>query len=308
MNTDRGPIFIGGLDRSGKTLLRLALSSHPNIAMTRRTYMWRHYFNRFGDLSKTASFERCMNVIMKDQYILALNPDPDWLRSEFLNGERTIGRLFALLHEHFAKQNGKIRWGEQEGLVERLAERIFQVYPSAKIIQMIRDPRARFGDEVLSSRVRFRFGKAGSMIAMWLRSVRFGMQAEKRYPDSYRLVRYEDLLTHPEESLKEVCVFLGEEYDSAMRTLDGAIRFGREKRGDVASAWDAERVQYSLTAAQALSEREIQFMQSFAERELIEYGYPIVEKRFSLMDRLFYLFEWPVSLARMKALPDFDIN
>jgi hypothetical protein len=65
MNGDlKSPIFIGGLDNSGKTHLRLALSSHPEIAMTRRSYMWTRIYNRYGDLRQPENFERCLNALL----------------------------------------------------------------------------------------------------------------------------------------------------------------------------------------------------------------------------------------------------
>ena len=53
-----GPIFIGGLSFSGKTTLRLMLSSHPVIVLSRRTYMWQRFYGRYGDLRRPENLER----------------------------------------------------------------------------------------------------------------------------------------------------------------------------------------------------------------------------------------------------------
>ena len=105
----RGPIFIGGLDRSGKTLLRLSLSAHPNLALTRRTYLWPRFFNRYGDLSRGDNFERCLRAMLQRKPIQVLQPDAERIRREFWQGEASYARLFALLHQHYAERQGKPR-------------------------------------------------------------------------------------------------------------------------------------------------------------------------------------------------------
>ena len=75
-----GPIFIGGLSFSGKTELRLMLSSHPNLAFSRRTYMWPRYFERYGDLSRSEQLERCLADMLRNKHIMALSPDPERIR------------------------------------------------------------------------------------------------------------------------------------------------------------------------------------------------------------------------------------
>ena len=52
MQTNSRPIFIGGLDRCGKTTLRAFLVSHPNISIPAvGSNMWTYFYGQFGDLS-----------------------------------------------------------------------------------------------------------------------------------------------------------------------------------------------------------------------------------------------------------------
>ena len=144
----KSPIFIGGLDNSGKTHLRLSLSAHPNIAMTRRSYMWTRAYNRYGDLSQKENFERCLKALLSRKDVRNLEPDTERIRREFWQGEPTYGRLFALIHEHYAERLGRSRWGEQEADIEHYADEILAAYPSARLIHMLRDPRNRY-DEMI---------------------------------------------------------------------------------------------------------------------------------------------------------------
>ena len=107
---DKGPIFIGGPDRSGKTLLRLALSLHPQIGITKRTDLWTRFYGRYGDLERSDNFERCISAILAYKHVRVLQPDGTRLRSEFSQGEPTYARLFALIHQQYSERLGKPRW------------------------------------------------------------------------------------------------------------------------------------------------------------------------------------------------------
>ena len=137
-----GPILLAGVAHSGKTLLRLALSSHPRLAFSRRTYMWTRFYNRYGDLREPRNFERCLAAMLAHKPTRALDPDPNRIRREFRQGEPTYARLFALFHEHYAERLGRSRWGDQLGFVERYADLIFAAYPDARMIHMVRDRKS----------------------------------------------------------------------------------------------------------------------------------------------------------------------
>jgi len=208
-----GPIFLGGLSHSGKTPLRIALDAHSRIAMTRRTYMWTRFYGRFGDLAQPEQRERCLDAMMRDEGIRELDPNVMQIRTEFARGDATYGRLFALFHAQHATRMGKARWGDQLGLVEAFADRIFQAYPDASVIHLIRDPRRNGWDHTYRH-----VGRLGWLTARWLFSADLAARNLARYPDRYLVVRYETLAAEPEATLRRITSFVGEEYES--QTLD----------------------------------------------------------------------------------------
>jgi hypothetical protein len=287
-----GPIFVGGLDRSGKTLMRLSLSSHPRIAMTRRTYTWTDVYGRYGDLGRPENFERCLAAMLANRHMAALAPDAERIRREFRQGEPSYGRLFALFHQHYAERAGKPRWGDQLAFIEHYADQVFAAYPSARMIHMVRDPRDRY-EAATSSRQR-RVGRAGMAAARWLASAELGQRNLRRYAGRYAIVRYEALMAERERTLREVCAFIGEEFAPAMLTLEGAMRFGRED--------DAAEGQRDERPRAALSPREVAFVQAYAGRGMAAYGYQPRPVRLSLGERLrFYCVDLPANLARATA-------
>lgn len=298
---ERGPIFIGGPDRCGKTTMRAFLVSHPNISIPAvGSNMWTYFYGQFGDLGKRANFERCLEALLHYKHVRFLKPDPDRIRQEFWQGEPSYARLFALFQEHHAEREGKPRWGDQTGLVERYADLIFAAYPQAKMIHMIRDPRDRYE----ASLALWPTGKmrAGGATARWLYSVGLAQRNIKRYPRKYKMVRFETLILHPEETLREICTFLNEEYSPAMLAMEGAPDH-REKM-QTKSGSEAENnflsPDFIGRYRRKIPPREIAFMQMHAGRQMVAKGYPLESLRFSLREKLlFALVDWPTNLARM---------
>lgn len=218
-NPPTEPIYIGGLSYSGKTQLRLMLECHPDLSLTRRTYMWPKFYGRFGDLGRDENLARCLDAMLASPGIRQLGPERERIEREFRAGlspnpskgegdEMVYGRLFALFHRHHAERRGKRRWGDQLGHVEQYAGPVFTAQPDARMIHMVRDPRDRYA--VVAGRGRARPGKLGWETMAWRRSAGLGLRHSRRYAGRYLIIRYEDLLTETERVLNEVCAFLGE--------------------------------------------------------------------------------------------------
>lgn len=275
------PIFIGGLSYSGKTPLRIMLSAHPNILLTRRTYMWNKYYGRYGALVKRTNFERCLSAMMQNKQIVRLDPDLDRIRKEFWAGEPSYARLFGLFHMHYAERYGKARWGDQLGLIERYADELFAAFPQAKMIHMVRDPRSRYVASLNAS--RYKHFKLGQETRRWLDSVALLRRNQQKYPGSYMTVRYEELMAEPEATVQAVCAFIGEDFVPEM-----------------IHAFDSTAAQPAVAA----HERADQFIQAHAQREMAGLGYRLEGRSLSLNARILYcLVDWPAGRAGMAAMP-----
>ena len=292
------PVFIAGPDRSGTTLMFALLASHPNISMVRRTNMWRYFHRRYGDLGSPRNLERCLGDMTRYRRMQHLKPDADRIRGEFLQGEATYGRLFALLHEHHAARAGKGRWGDKSLHTEHYTDRVFEEFPNARIIHMIRDPRDRYAS------VRRRHGhdlsRVGAATGRWLDSTRAARRNQARFPDRYLLVRYEDLARDPEGTMRHVCSFIEEDYSSAMLSMEGAP----EHRGGNSSFGDLERGAISTRgigrSVTVLSPSEIAFIELLARRSMGALGYERIGPALSTGARVrFYAGVLPFQLVRM---------
>jgi hypothetical protein len=289
-----GPVFIGGPSRSGKTLLRWILSSHPAFAVSRRTEMWSRFFGRFGELDRPDNLDRCLRAMLARPQVAALSPDPDALRRELAEGPATYARLFALVHETYARANGKRRWGDQSPGLERVADRLMASYPDARFLHVLRDPRDAFAADMdRSMRVT---GAVGPATAAWASSASLAASNLERYPDAYAVVRYEALVTHPEATIRWVCAFLGEDFEPAMLRMEGVERYGAERLaaadGIPITAEHVGRFRRSLIPC------EVAYIQATAGRWMRRFDYPADPIRLSAGERIHCAALWPVSLTR----------
>ncbi len=298
---ERGSIFIGGPDRCGKTTMRAFLTSHPNIAIPAvGSNMWTYFYGQYGDISKEDNFERCLDAMLHYKHVAFLKPDPERIRREFWQGTPTYARLFSLFLIHYAERKGKPRWGAQTGLIERYADHVFAAYPQAKIIQMVRDPRDRYE----ASLALWPNGKlrAGGATARWLYSAKLAERNLNRYPGRYLTVRYESLVSEPEETLHALCLFLEEEYSSSMLTMDDAVRFRHKitKDSDYQDGQIPVNTKYIGRYRGAVPKDEISYIQSWAGREMLANDYELEPIQFLPAEKLRYrLVDWPINLFRM---------
>jgi Sulfotransferase family len=268
-----GPVFVAGLERSGTSLIYALLASHPQIAMTRRTNLWTHFYGQYGDLGDDANLDRCLDMMLRYRRLVKLRPDPERLREDFRSGERTYGRLFALLCQQHAERLGKPRWGDKSLNTERYAGPIFEAYPDARILHMIRDPRDRFASSL--TRWRRRRGGIGAGTAEWLASARLAVRNTRDHPGAYRPVRYESVVSAPEQAVREVCAFIGERFAPEMLSMCGAPEF--TGRGSNSSY--SQRAPGAITATSVgryrdvLSPRQVAYMQRVAGDLMAQFGY-----------------------------------
>jgi hypothetical protein len=295
-----GPVFIAGADRSGTTLLFALLASHPNLSMVRRTNMWRYFHRRYGDLGDASNLDRCLDDMLRYRRMQHLDPDRERIRAEFERGEPTYGRLFALFHEHHALAAGKQRWGDKSLHTERYASRVFDEYPDARIVHMIRDPRDRYAS------VRKRHGRdvprVGAATGRWLLSTRFARRNARRFAGRYRILRYEDLATAPEARIREVCEFLGEPFVREMLAMNGAS--DHTETGGNSSFGDVDPRTISTSAIgryrTVLSPLEIRFIELVAGRAMRSLGYRRERPRLSARERVRFIGRvLPEQLLRM---------
>jgi hypothetical protein len=307
--TASGPIFIGGPDRCGKTLLAAILGTHSEIAISAvGSNMWTFFYGQYGDLADDRNLDRCLAAMLGYRHVTFTQPDGERIRRDFVaGGDRTYARLFALFQEQHAERLGKPRWGDQTGLVERYADQIMAAYPGVRMIHMIRDPRDRY-EASLALWPRGR-GRVGAACARWRYSVDLADRNRDRYGDRYLVVRYEDLVTEPETTARRASEFVGVEYEQEMLELRGMPTYRAKLEASVRNAGgDPEAAGVLISPAfiggyrGRIQPRELAFMPGGLRSRMTAHGYRPDRIPMSSGERLRYLLvDLPLNMARMSA-------
>jgi hypothetical protein len=270
--------------------------------MTRRTNLWTYFYNQYGDLDNPENFERCLATMLVYKRLLPVKLDAEKLRRDFQQGEKSYPRLFALIGEQYAQRIGRPRWGDKSLNTERYADPIFEAYPNARILHILRDPRDRYASAI--ARWKVSRGGAGAGSAVWLSSLRLAERNCAKYPDRTMIVRYETLAARPEETLRAICAFIGEEYTPLMLTMKGAEQFADEGGNSSYGQFEAGTISTRSIGRyrKILSPRQIAFMQKAIGERMTAFGYELDSLNLSSLEALlFWLVDIPINYGRILA-------
>jgi hypothetical protein len=214
----RSPVFILTASRSGSTLLRFILDSHPEFACPPETNI----------TSMCAQIARTWDIIENASADSSRPVDDEApLSPEAIAAIRdSVDRVYG----HYLRRRDKQRWCDKSLDSQQHAELMTKVYPEAKFICLYRHCM-----DVIASGVEacpwglHRFGfdpfvaqNPGNSVAAigsyWLTTVRAMLAFEEKHPESCHRVRYEDLVSSPERSAAEILSFLGAEQVAGLTT------------------------------------------------------------------------------------------
>ena len=165
----------------------------------------------------------------------------------------------------------------------------------------------RSGETLQATNVRVRLGKVGSRCGMWKYSTELARRNQSHHSGRYMVLTFERLMSDPKLALHDVCEFIEEDYDPAMETLEGTIRFTAGKDAPPLSpqGWSKSRIKMGFTSSSILTMREIKFIESAVQEEMAENGYDETYTKLSVFDRLLYYVELPFNLARFSGAVKF---
>src|SRR5262245_46987852 len=196
------PIFIGGFFKSGTSLLRAMLGQHPNIAAGLETY-W--FDIDWDDLSAKNSKERL--------YRLAAYSARELSELEAMAAQSAnVGVFLSRLLDDYARKQGKGRWAEKTPGNIIHAQRLFDLWPDAKLIHIVRDPR----DVFASRRQARKWDDPDYFAEIWCSffgAAEKAKQAPSWAKDQFLEIRYEDLVMAPERTMRAVIALVNEAWD-----------------------------------------------------------------------------------------------
>ena len=232
-------IFVTGASRSGTTMLARMLGAHSTIF----TFRELHYF---GDLVEAQATEsklsniRAVNLAailvarsLRGVYCNQPNADERRIGKKIIDRLNSDGmtprEIFAEVMHQATDAHHKMIACEQTGRNIFYAERLLAIYPTAKVVNIVRDPRA-----VLSSQKnRWKMRQLGAnhlprremlrawvnyhpftIAKLWIRATRQAIRLSNH--PRFLTIRFEDLTADPEYRTRKLCEFLNLAFESPM--------------------------------------------------------------------------------------------
>jgi len=202
--SEETPVVIGGCARSGTTLMRVMIDTHPNIYCGPETGL---LYLRTLTQRKIRKLSRKLEV-------------PEETLRAMMRDTPSYFSFVETLFDHLRERAGKPRWGDKSPQNVLHLDRILRHFPEARFIHMIRDGRDTACSLRTFPRYRMVDGKRMELdtdnpldqcIKRWVHDVEAGMRY--RGDPRYIEVKYEDLIESDEEILMRVFEFLDEPWD-----------------------------------------------------------------------------------------------
>lgn len=238
------PVFIVGAERSGTTMFRLMLDHHPEITVIPE---FEYVVDLLAERETWPSLEQFYSHLQSDRIFLdqkfTINPDLDYP---------------ALVNSFLIQQ--RIREEKQHVLsvVHRNFDQLKLIWPSARYIHIIRDPR-----DVARSCIHM--GWAGNVwtgVERWIDAEKQWVKLKPELSAStYLDLKEEYLIEDPVKVLNDVCSFIGVPYDSQMLGYNLSTTYSKP---DPSLIYQWKR---------KLTSKEVQLVESRTGGMLIESGY-----------------------------------
>ncbi|MCZ6820174.1 MAG: sulfotransferase [Calditrichaeota bacterium] len=278
------PFFIIGSGRSGSTLFRRILTAHSELHIPPENFELPTSVRKFKQFSKVMTWSDLVHLTMSlfefhhefYTFEVSLRPLVNRLL-DIPHSRRNLAYILDRFYRYHAEQHGcsMLRWGDKTPLnsVEPgTLEQILKVFPDAQFIHLVRD-----GCDVVSSCLRYGFfPDIKSAANRWVRVIKNVQRFSQAHPTRSLEIRYEDLVSQPEPTVKSICRFLDVNYEASMLLSEDLAT----KMGDVPVLSEHREVGKPIniknigTGRYDLSDQEKEELQPLIGRELELFGYP----------------------------------
>ena len=212
-------LFIIGIGRSGSTLLSKTLGSHPDCLDNPEIPLFSFFYkvlrnNRFNS-ERNHLVVRFINAMKRRHPGHPWQIQPEEIAQiprelDYFSYMNQLSTLFT--SDDTSEKNAQgPKWIIDKNPVNTLhAHHFLKEYPQTKAIFLVRDPRANVASRIQS--VNSVHGRNNHWILNAIRWKRYNRRFHhlmRNYSSQIYLLRYEQFVTHPQQTIDELCAFLG---------------------------------------------------------------------------------------------------
>ncbi len=210
-------LFVVGCGRSGTTLLRAMLASHPELAVPPESHFIPHLARRHRRYERDdgLAVDALCSDLAGNRWFQRWDLDVAGVRSAMAEAAPAdLAAALRVLYQQYALAQGKARYADKTPPYVLHIALLARLFPEAVFVHLIRD-----GRDVALSLMRASFGPDDFTTAVltWRRHVLRGRTGGRSVgPGRYIEVRYEDLVDDPEQQLRRIGELAGFPFDPAM--------------------------------------------------------------------------------------------
>lgn len=208
---------IVGVSRSGTTLLRAMLASHPDLAIPEEAdfRLSMSVDPRRYERSDGLDLEAFLSDLLRDPHFHWWGLSESEVRSALREAApRSFADAMRALFRHCALMEGKTRYGDKTPQALQVLPRLAGLFPEARFIHIIRD-----GRDVALSHIHTEgfIRSVGEVALIWKKRIEQGQRGGSVLgPERYREVRYERLVEDPEGVLRSLCEYIELDFHRSM--------------------------------------------------------------------------------------------
>lgn len=209
------PIFILGRQHSGNTMLTTLLGDIPGVLAM---HLEGTFFEVRKDIEKLPPEQRARRTARKLRDDGAKRNKKLWRAIEPVMVAAaykgaTETELYIVGMREVLARFSKERWVQKATSYVFLVGDILEVFPDARLIYLVRNPL-----DLAASTKRRSGGSARGLLRMalgWNRGCRQALDIQAQEPKRLMTLRYEDLVSDPQQSVQKVCAFCDLPFDAA---------------------------------------------------------------------------------------------
>jgi len=270
-----------GCHRSGTNLLYDMLLSSGGFALYRGFLpIYKILIPRFGSMANAANREKILQTWLRSKGFRRSGLDAEQLSTRVLSECRNGGDFIRVVMDSVAESQQMQRWAVYDPDNVLHVERVKRDIPNALFVHIIRDGR----DIALSLKKMGGFtpfpwdrSQTDSLVATalyWEWMVHKGRTHGQKFPSDYVEIRYEDLITNPNETLGKLGSFLDHDLD-----YDRIQRAGLGRLSETNSSFREEGAKEKINPLgrwkERLSPAEVRAIEATVGDCLEENGYPL---------------------------------
>ena len=207
--------FLVGRGRSGTTLLQSILDSHPNLSVAPECIFIMNLFGRYRKCKWNRNIAiRFYDDLWLERLLDDWDLDKERLREDILSLREDSGfsDLCKIVYRNYARVQKKthvVNHGDINHHYCLFIEELNAIFPDSKFIHIVRDFRAN----ILSYKnVDFDTNNTSALAFRWNYYNNEVLKCKRFLKDRMFLLKYEDLVTKPLETLEGLCSFLGVDF------------------------------------------------------------------------------------------------